>query len=98
MSLRIPTDCFGRPFISTQTLPSFAHEPSIDYSDTFIDAEGDQMVGNLDMGKNKITNIAHPTSKFDCANKAYVDELRNKTISTLKEKLDAKIAKNTKTA
>jgi hypothetical protein len=39
----------------------------------FIDATGGTMSGQLDMGNNKIVNLATPTSNNDASTKAYVD-------------------------
>ena len=42
---------------------------------------GDNMEGSLDMkgqtGRNKIINLATPTTEFHAANKTYIDELFN---------------------
>ena len=44
------------------------------YSDTtFVDVAGDTMTGNLDMGSNKITSSAVPSTGNDLTNKTYVD-------------------------
>lgn len=93
MSARIPTDIFGRS-MNLKELPftTIEHTPAIDYDKVFVNAEGDKMQGNLDMGKNKITNISNPTSNFDCANKAYVDTIKSKTMSTLQDKFGKTVA------
>ena len=44
------------------------------YADTtFVDAAGDTMTGNLDMGSNKVTSSAVPGTGNDLTNKTYVD-------------------------
>lgn len=44
------------------------------YADTrYVDAAGDTMSGNLDMGANKVTSSATPASGNDLTNKTYVD-------------------------
>lgn len=44
------------------------------YADTrYVDAAGDTMSGNLDMGANKVTSSATPSSGNDLTNKTYVD-------------------------
>jgi hypothetical protein len=40
---------------------------------TKVSKSGDTMSGALNMGSNKITNLASPTSNTDAANKTYVD-------------------------
>ena len=44
------------------------------YADTtFVDVAGDTMTGNLDMGANKVTSSAVPSTGNDLTNKTYVD-------------------------
>lgn len=93
MSTRIPTDMFGRS-INLKELPftTIEHTPAIDYDKVFINADGDKMEGELNMDKNKITNVKTPTSNFDCANKAYVDGIKINTINTLKDEFSDAVA------
>ena len=87
MSSRIATDAFGRP-MNLNKLPftTIEHHSGADYDSIYINTEGDKMEGTLDMNKNTITGHKAPTQSLDAANKAYVDNLKDKVIEELREK------------
>lgn len=62
------------------TTPADARTAMDVYSTTeadsnFVDAAGDTMSGQLNMGSNKIISVADPTSAQDAATKSYVDSV-----------------------
>jgi hypothetical protein len=48
-----------------------------------VDKNGDTMLGNLNMGNNKIVNLQEPTGEQDAVSKKYVDEI-SKNINTVR--------------
>ena len=80
MSARVDTDMFGRA-LNLPKFPFTVIKQTRD--DMFVNVTGDKMTGILNMSKNRITNIAAPTNKFDCANKGFVDSMKDKTLSAL---------------
>jgi hypothetical protein len=64
--------------------------------DNFLNKHGDNMEGALDMkgesGRNKIINLASPTSEYHASNRKYVDDLtdRNRNFAeSVKDEIDA---------
>ena len=100
MSARVDTDMFGRA-LNLPKFPFTVIKQTRD--DMFVNVTGDKMTGILNMSKNRITNIAAPTNKFDSANKGYVDSMKDKTLTALQDKfgkavshVSTKIAANRK--
>jgi len=84
MSVRVATDAFGRS-INLPQLPFTTIEPHAgpDYDKEFINADGDEMEGELNMNKHKLSNLATPKDKLDAANKEYVDNIKTRVLATL---------------
>lgn len=92
MSVRVPTDVFGRS-INLPQLPFTTIEPphsGAEYNKVFINVEGDNMEGKLNMSKNKLTNLPTPKDKLDAANKQYVDNVRSRITEALSKDFSSK--------
>lgn len=57
----------------TVTYNDAAGSLSLSVTDNFVNTSGDTMTGVLNMGSNKIQNLAEPTTDHDAATKNYVD-------------------------
>ena len=68
-------DFAGRPITGSVDTSKFLTNTSADIS--YLNVEGDNMLGALNMNKNKITNVANPTEDNDCVNKLFIDNKLN---------------------
>jgi hypothetical protein len=70
--LKFSYDTFGR-VTATQAVTTADLTTLLDA--TYVNATGDSMSGNLNMGGNTVTGLANPSVGSDAANKNYVDAL-----------------------
>lgn len=68
--LKVTLDGYGRV---TENSPVTTADITALVDNTYVNASGDSMSGNLSMGSNSITSLATPTNPTDAATKGYVD-------------------------
>jgi hypothetical protein len=72
----VASDADGLDFTDSLSISNNGDGTStIDVDDVFVENTGDTMSGDLDMGSNKVTNLADPVNGSDAATKQFAESL-----------------------